>query len=394
MIALKKRVEEIDVYRGMIMLLMALDHTRDFFGEMSIGATDLSQTYPALFFTRWITHLCAPSFVFLAGVSAYIFYQKIQDVRKASRFLFKRGLMLIIIEQSLLRCFGWYFNFDYHYMNANVLFGIGFSMILLSAVQYASHRVVLYMGLFIVLSHNLLDLFHVSDSVWWHWIFLVFFRSGDITFYNGYHFYISYPIIPWFGVMALGYGMGTVFINERVHKYRILLFTAAGIALLFFMLRLSNCYGDPTGWSVQNDKLFTLISFLNLEKYPPSLLFILMTISIALTLLSIIKFLPHKIRSFFRVFGRVPLFFYLIHIPVIHCSAMLYAYLRFGRAEWLYNGPGIFWNESLPGHPETYGLDLVYVYLIWIFLIFLLVFPCRWYARIKNDQKVAWLKYL
>ena len=380
------RIDRIDLVRGLAMVLMTLDHTRDFFGNHDMDALDLAATTPALFFSRWLTHLCATAFVFLAGSSAFL--QSLKNDRPAlTRFLLSRGLLLIVLEQTVLRCLGWYFNVDYRYMNANVLWGIGGSMVLLAGFVWLPRPTVLVTAMLLIVFHDLLlQLISLSEKQAGYSLWVMLMQGGEIEYLPDHHFYVSYPFLPWFGILALGYGMGQCFLTKFKWEY-------AGVLCLlaFVVIRAFFSYGNPTPWQPQKNTFFTFLSFISVEKYPPSLLYTLLTLGIVFLLLSLAPKLPQAGQAVLRVFGRVPLFFYVLHITIIHALAILLAWLRFGRAEWLYNGPGIFWSETLPGHPPGYGLSLVWVYLITAGVVVLLYPVCRWYARQRKQHE--WLRY-
>jgi uncharacterized membrane protein len=373
------------------MVLMALDHTRDFFGNHSIDALDITSTSIPLFFARWLTHLCAPIFVFLAGISVAL--ARAKEPRLELGQLALRGLWLVLLEQTFLRCLGWYFNFDYHYMNAGILWGTGWAMVLLAgvlALRLPSHLIGI-LGLALMAGHSFLA--GLVGSSWWG-IFLL--RSDELLPAPGWHFYVSYPVLPWFGVMAFGYGLGGLIQKQsefNTQVRRIFILYGLGMTLLFVLLRLPNLL-DPDPWSIQSRTGFTILSFINTEKYPPSFLFLLMTLGPMLVFVALASFLPKLIQQFLIVLGRVPLFFYLAHIVLIHILAVLLAFIRFGHAEWLYQGPGIFWSETLPGHPPGYGLGLGWVLAIWLLVIALLWPVCRWYGQYKRAHAAWWLTYL
>ena len=385
------RLSEIDITRGFVIVLMALDHTRDFFGDHSIDALDVAHTSAALFFARWLTHLCAPTFVLLAGISVYLVQSK--ERRLTLSQLAFRGLWLVVLEQTFLRCLGWYFNFDYHYMNAGILWGTGWAMVLLAgilALQPPAYLVGV-LGLALMTGHSFLAA--LLGPSWWATLLL---RSDELLPAPGWHFYVSYPVLPWLGVMAFGYWLGAL-----VQKYSA--FTAAlpqrlgllGLFMIvaFVLIRLPNSL-DPDPWSVQRRFGFTFLSFLNTEKYPPSFPFLLMTLGPMICFLALASFLPRALSQVLIVLGRVPLFFYLAHIVLIHVLAVFVALIRFGHAEWLYQGPGIFWSETLPGHPPGYGLGLGWVVAIWLLVLALLWPICRSYGRYKQSHSSWWLRYL
>jgi uncharacterized membrane protein len=385
------RLSEIDITRGLVMVLMALDHTRDFFGDHSIDALDVAHTSVPLFFVRWLTHLCAPTFVFLAGISVALARSKQSGLPLSQLAL--RGLWLVVLEQTFLRCFGWYFNFDYRFMNAGILWGTGWAMVLLAGVlvlrppAYAIGM----LGLVLMAGHSFLA--GLVGSSWWGTLLL---RSDELLPAPDWHFYVSYPVLPWLGVMAFGYGLGGLIqkqsrFNNQVRRSLIL--CGLGMMLLFVLLRLPNLI-DPDPWSIQSRTGFTILSFINTEKYPPSLPFLLMTLGPMLVFIALAFLWPKLIQQFLIVLGRVPLFFYLAHIVLIHLLALFLAFIRFGHAEWLYQGPGIFWSETLPGHPPGYGLGLGWVIAIWLLVDALLWPVCRWYGQFKQTRSYWWLGYL
>ena len=373
------------------MVLMALDHTRDFFGDHSIDALDVAHTSVPLFFARWLTHLCAPTFVFLAGISVALARSK-QSEHPLSQ-LALRGLWLVVLEQTFLRCLGWYFNFDYRFMNAGILWGTGWAMVLLAgslALRLPSYLIGV-LGLALMAGHSFLAA--AVGPTWWGTLIL---RSDELFPAPGWHFYVSYPVLPWFGVMAFGYGAGA-FIQKQagvsLALRHTLLWCGIGMTLLFVLLRIPNLL-DPDPWSIQPRAGFTILSFINTEKYPPSFLFLLMTLGPMLGFMALASYLPKVIQQPLILLGRVPMFFYLAHIFLIHLLAVVLAFLRFGHAEWLYQGPGIFWSETLPGHPPGYGLGLGWVVAIWLLVLVLLWPICRWYGEYKQTHSWWWLKYV
>jgi uncharacterized membrane protein len=384
------RLPEIDITRGLVMVLMALDHTRDFLGDHSIDALDVVHTSVPLFFARWLTHLCAPTFVFLAGTSVALAGSKPPGLRLSQLAL--RGLWLVVLEQTFLRCFGWYFNFDYRFMNAGILWGTGWAMVLLAgvlALRLPSYLIA-SIGVALMATHSFLAV--AVDSTWWGTLIL---RSDELFPAPGWHFYVSYPVLPWFGVMAFGYAAGG-FIQKNGFDppMRVtLLWSGIGMTLLFVLLRIPKLL-DPDAWSIQSRTGFTILSFINTEKYPPSFLYLLMTLGPMICFLALTGYLPRVIQQPLIVLGRVPLFFYLAHIVLIHLIALLLAFIRFGHAEWLYQGPGIFWSETLPDHPPGYGMGLRWVTATWLLVIVLLWPICRWYGQYKETHGRWWLRYV
>lgn len=375
--ATSSRRRAVDAVRGLVMVVMALDHLRDFLGNAHFDATDLGRTTTALFLTRWVTHFCAPTFFLLAGVSAYLSIRSgRRTVAQAARFLVIRGFALIVLEQTALRCLGWYFHFDYHYMNAGVLFGLGWSMILLGGLVFLPPTVSLAVGLAIIVGEAGIAAADLGEG-WLGTLLALATRSRDFEPVAGYHFFVSYPPIPWFGVMAFGYGLADRVYRDPAPRERSLLGFAAAFLIGFVVVRWLNIW-DPSPWSAQPGGLFTVLSFVNVSKYPPSTPFLLMTLSVALFALIAFERRPSA-GQIFEGFGRVPLFFYILHIPVIHLIAVIYSYAAFGEATWLVSGPVIFWETALPGSPPSYGFGLVGIYLLWFALTVALYPVCRWY---------------
>jgi len=377
--AASSRRRAVDVVRGLVMVVMAIDHLRDFLGNAHFEATDLAQTTAPIFFSRWITHFCAPAFFVLAGVSAYLSIQAgRRTVREAARFLLVRGLVLVVLEQTALRCLGWYFHFDYHFMNAGVLYGLGWSMVLLSGMVFLPPAVSLAVGLAILLGEAGIAAVDLGDGGLGTLLALAT-RSRDFEPVAGYHFFVSYPPIPWFGVMAFGYGLAALVYRDPRPRPRVLIGVAAAFLIALLVVRGLDL-GDPSPWSAQPSWLFTVMSFVNLSKYPPSTPFLLMTLGATLFALAACERWPGHARVF-EVFGRVPLFFYVIHIPLIHLIAVIYSYAAFGDATWLTSGPVIFWDTPLPGSPPSYGLGLGAIYVVWFGFLAALYPVCRWYGQ-------------
>lgn len=372
------RWRAVDLTRGAVMIVMALDHLRDFLGDAHHDVTDLAHTTVPLFLTRWITHFCAPAFFLLAGVSAYL---SIQTGRRtpggAARFLIVRGLVLVVVEQTVLRCFGWYFHFDYHYMNAGVLYGLGLAMVLLALLVRLPAIVSLVVGLAIILGETAIASLDLGDG-WLATLAALATRSRDFEPVSGYHFFVSYPPIPWFGAMAFGYGLAHLVRGPAGVRARVVAGTGVALLALFAVLRALQL-GDPSPWTSQHGGVWTLLSFVNLSKYPPSTAFLLLTLGVALLVMAAFERWPVR-GQLVDSFGRVPLFFYLIHIPLIHLIAVVYSYLAFGEATWLTSGPVIFWHTALPGSPRSYGFSLPVVWAIWAAFIAATYPLCRWYA--------------
>lgn len=327
----RARIDAVDLLRGIVMVIMLLDHTRDFthWGALQFDPTDLTRTSAALFLTRWVTHFCAPIFVFLAGTSAYLQLSRGKTRAQLSRFLWTRGLWLILLEFTVVR-FGVFFNLDYSFLGvAQVIWVLGWSMIVLAGLIYFPLKVVGGFGVAMVLLHNLLDPIQVAqwqgptsavpDAASKLWMVLHQQGAFPVAGFPSPIVYVLYPLIPWVGVMAAGYAFGTVYDIDPERRRAILLRLGLGLATAFLVLRALNFYGDPSRWSVQKSALFTALSFLNVTKYPPSLLFLLMTLGPAmLALWWYERPVRNAIAGALIVFGRVPLFFYILQWYTAH----------------------------------------------------------------------------
>lgn len=394
MIKLKSsRIESIDILRGVVMVIMALDHVRDFFhyGSFVSNPTNLDTTTPILFFTRFITHYCAPVFIFLAGTSAYLYGTR-KTKKELFKFLMTRGLWLIFLEivvNNLL----WRFDFTYSRLVLQVIWAIGLSMVFLSLFIFLSRRAILVIGFVIVSGHNLLDSIVMQGSDFKSIIWYILHQTNIISLTNHISIGIFYPVLPWIGVMLLGYSLGTLYTKDFDPKTRKkwLLRFGLGATILFFMLRGINIYGDLVPWSYQNTTTKTILSFFKLTKYPPSLAYTLITIGPALLFLYGTENVKNKITDFFLVFGRVPLFYYFLHIFVIHILAIL-GIIIFG-GDWTIM---ILTSEVFSsGILTTYGYSLLTVYFVWIGVIALLYFPSKKYMIYKaNNKDKWWLSYL
>lgn len=391
-----ERIESIDLLRGAVMVVMALDHVRDFFSErLLMDPTDLETTTAAIFLTRWITHFCAPVFIFLAGTSAYLAGTRGKSTPALSWFLFTRGLWLAFFEVVINRTM-WMFNFDLHHHGAGTFWAIGLSMMVLSVLVYLPTALVAIVGGLAVALHNTLDNWTADQVGLPGWLWGILHRPGENVVVAGtggaedFTFDTGYCLIPWAGVMAVGYACGALFLRPRAQRRRWLLLLGAALTLAFIVLRRVNEYGDPKPWVVQPTAFWTVLSFLNCTKYPASLLYLLMTLGPALLALAAFDIAPSGGTTRpLLVFGRVPLFFYLLHIPLIHGGAALLDSLRFGWSPLAHNGP---WFK--PGDiPPDYGVSLPMVYLIWIGVVLILYGPCRWFAGVKQRRRDVWLSY-
>jgi len=387
------RILSIDLLRGVVIVIMALDHVRMYLGHGTwySSPTDLATTTPLLFFTRWITHFCAPVFIFLAGISAFLYGTKKSDTKQTAWFLFSRGLWLVIMEVAIVN-FGWIFDATYSFLILQVIWAIGISMMILAGLVVLPGPFLFAIGLMLVFGHNLLDPISFQGesvlNVLWYIL-----HQPKLLLLHGRAISIFYPILPWTGLMTLGYVAGNLYKRDVSPHRRSawLLATGIGFTILFILLRWFNLYGEPTSWQIQDSTIFTWISFLNTTKYPPSLQFLLMTIGPALIFLSAGEYFNLKSTNVFVTFGRVPFFFYITHIYLIHAIAML-ALIFAGRdwREYILTA-----NAFLSGDLVSFGYGLGIVYLIWTVVLIVLYPLCRWYQRVKeNHPSWWWLGYL
>jgi len=405
----KQRVDSIDLLRGLVMIVMALDHVRDFFSNAHFEATDVTKTTPAYYATRFITHFCAPSFVFLAGTSAFLQLERGKTKPELARFLLTRGLWLVFLELTVVR-FGWALNVDYHFVGVQVMWALGWSMVALAPLVYLPPRVTAAIGLAIVLLHNLTDGVQASSLGRSAWLWHVLHDPGMVTLPDHRMLFVVYPLVPWVGVMAAGFGFGAI-----VRQVRVTRLLGAGMFAAFIVLRASNLYGDPHPWHREGSFGATIGSFLNCEKYPPSLLFLLMTLGPAIALLAPLgRFhamlamggsapqAPERLRleslrsaprfsiaNVVRTFGRVPLFYYVLHVLLIHVLAVVLAAVRYGHVNDAMFTLPFNWHV-----PADYGYSLPVVYALWVGIVAALYPLCRWFEGVKRNNKSVWLSYL
>ena len=392
--SVQERINSIDFLRGIVMVLMALDHVRDYFfhGSFFRDPTDLATTTSLLFLTRWITHFCAPAFVFLAGISACLYILKTDNKSKSAFFLFSRGIYLIFLELVVVN-FAWTFDITFSFQLLQVLWAMGFSLIFLSFAIFLPVKIIFFIGIFIISTHNLLDSVYFSGndpvSILWYTLH----QSRSIMVSGGNLVSFTYPVLPWIGIIFLGYSFGALykpgFDNQK--RKRILLYTGVGSLLLFIILRLYNFYGDPSLWSQKNTILYSIFSFLNTSKYPPSLLFTLMTMGPALIFLALFEDINNRISRFFITFGRVPMFYYVLHLYLIHFLAILGLIVYGGNWREMILTSETFKTASL----YNYGYNLLIVYSVWVLTVILLYPLCRRFGKFKIVNKAKWwVKYL
>jgi uncharacterized membrane protein len=381
----RARVESVDLVRGVIMILMALDHTRDFFGIPGQNPVDLTSATTALFFTRWVTHFCAPVFFLLTGTGAYLQLRR-KSRAELSRFLLTRGIWLIFLEIVVVRCFAYQFNFDYRVTMLLVIWALGWAMITLSVLVRLPASVVTAFGAIMIVGHNLLDSVKSASPLW-----SILHAPGFVINTPDHVVFAAYPLIPWIGVTAVGYGLGQVYTWDADSRRSFLLRLGLWLSAAFIVIRAINIYGDPARWTAQKSALFTVLSFLNTTKYPPSLLFLLMTLGPALVLLSAVDARTPRAFKPALIIGKVPLFFYVLHFALIHLLAVATCYARYGSAHWMFESPDLGHYPFTP--PPGWGFSLPVVYLVWAIVVTTMYPLCRWYAGVKQRRNSPWLSY-
>jgi uncharacterized membrane protein len=389
------RLLSIDALRGLVMIIMALDHVRDFFHADAalFSPTDLSRTAPILFFTRWITHYCLPVFMFAAGMGVYL-YGRSRTKGEISRFLWMRGLWFIVLELTVMR-FAYNFNFSLRFLILLLILWIfGICLLAMAALVYVPIRWLAALSMAVVLLHNCLDGFRAAQfgSAGWAWNLL--HQPGVIPL-AGKMALVTYTFLPWIGVMAAGYCFAQVFQLEPEARRRIILKLGLAMTIAFIALRALNHYGDPAPWTHQKSVLFTVLSFLNCTKYPGSLDFLLMTLGPALLILAWFDRRTFKPANPLVVFGRVPMFYFILHFYLIHALAVVGAWLRYGNsaARFVFNPlPSMGGPREL--FPANFGYSLWVVYGVWLLVVVLLYPVCRWFANVKATRRDWWLSYL
>jgi len=399
----KARVDSIDLLRGLVMVIMLLDHTRDYIHNavFQFPPEDPTQTNPALFFTRWITHFCAPTFVFLAGTGIYLQFARGKNKGELSKFLITRGLWLIFLEFSVVRL-GAFFNVEpKFFMMMQVIWVIGLSMVLMAALIHLPLKVLAGLGLVMIALHNLLDGirlrgFFFPNATILQKIWVILHQQGifPIDGQNSPVVLMLYPLIPWVGVMAVGYAFGSIYQKSPAARKQLLLKIGLIAVGLFVVIRGINIYGDPQPWQWQvRGIVYTGLSFLNTSKYPPSLLYLLMTLGPSILALAFFEAgnakPPSGVRKFFVTFGRVPLFFYVLQWPTAHVISLI-LHASFGKPIWWLFKTPIDWNNIGP----DMGFNLGVVYLSWIAGVAFLYPLCKWFAGVKQRRKDWWMSYL
>jgi uncharacterized membrane protein len=378
----RQRVTSVDLVRGIVMILMALDHTRDYFSNLRFQPEDLSKATPFLFATRWITHFCAPTFFLLAGVGAGLAVSGGKSKREVSRFLITRGLWLVFLEITIT-AFGWNFKIGFPLILL-VIWALGLSMIILSALVFLPKKIVAAIAVITIAGHNLLDGVGAESMAGggplWHLLHRPGLVSPDPLIIVGY------PIIPWFAVMALGYVLSDVF-RWAPAKRRSFLLRAGAISIVaFIVIRFVNGYGNPAPWTTQRTGALTVASFLNPLKYPPSLDYLLMTLGPTFIALALLENARGTFARAISVYGKVPMFYYILHLYLIHTIAYAFAMWQ--------GGDGSFLSLDVESFPKWYGTSLPGVYLAWTVVVLALYLPCRWFANLKSRRRDWWLSYI
>ncbi len=390
---MKYRVQSIDVLRGFVMLIMAIDHVRDFFHVTAFtdSPTNLDTTTPQLFFTRWITHFCAPTFVFLSGTSAFLAGQR-KSAKDLSVFLIKRGLWLVLVENVVLTL-AFTFNPYYNLLIWQVIWAIGWSMIILGLLVRTSIKIIIALGFILVFGHDLIDYITIPQQGAEYTLMSILFTAfGTQLKYGNQRFVFDlYAVLPWTVVMLLGYGFGKFFKKDYddVKRKKIVISLGFAVTIFFIVARFINLYGDPAPWLVQKNALYTFLSFLNASKYPPSLLYLSMTIGPALVFLSLIETVQNKFTDVLSMYGRVPFFYYILHFYLIHitCVILFFATGYTSKDIVDLNTPFLF-------RPQHFGFNLSTVYVIWLFVVAVLYRPCKWFDQYRKSHRQWWLSYL
>lgn len=388
----RERVYSIDVLRGIVMIVMALDHVRDFFhtGALSSDPLNPETTHTALYLTRWVTHFCAPIFVFLSGMSVYLMNGR-KTKGEISKFLLTRGLWLIFVELAIVSL-GLSFNPLYNIFFLQVIWAIGISFVILSAFVYLPWGAILAIGAAITLSHNILDFYEAQPGFQPSPLWALLHRPGvALPLFPEHIALVLYPFLPWVGVMFLGYGCGRVFASDVSPAMRrsVLLTAGLGMVGLFFFLRALNVYGDPLRWDAWPHLSQTIFSFFNVQKYPPSLLYTCITIGPGLLALAALEHARNRFTAVCKVYGSVPFFYYVLHFYLIHGLTVVAFFISGYGTDQIAdpNSPFLF-------RPIAFGYPLPVVYAIWIFVVAVLYLPCKRFAEYKRSHRKWWLSYV
>lgn len=389
----RDRIYSIDVLRGLVMILMALDHVRDFFHQpaMTEDPLNVDTTFPVLYITRWITHFCAPVFVFLSGLSVCLMQER-KTTKQISGFLLKRGLWLILVEITLVS-FALSFNPMMNVMILQVIWAIGICFVCLSLLVFLPWQAILGLGVLIICSHNLLDYIEAKPGFQpgLGWQLLHQTRYTFFEYLPGHGFIVIYPFLPWLGIMLAGYGLGRIFRPDvgASQRKRILVVTGISMIVIFVAVRLLNGYGDPGTWETHPHWAATLGDFMNVQKYPPSLLYTCATIGPALLLLAWMEGRKSASMDIAKVYGSVPFFYYILHFYIIHLLCVILFFASGYGADDIVSPQTFFFFR-----PPAFGYPLWVAYLIWIGIVALLYPLCKWYAAYKRTHRHWWLSYL
>jgi uncharacterized membrane protein len=386
------RVPSVDMLRGLVMVVMAIDHTRDFVhaAAMDFAPEDLTRTTPAIFFTRWITHLCAPAFMLCAGVGASLRLERGDAPGDVSRFLWTRGLWLVLLELTLVRL-GFFFSLENGPVILLVFWALGLCMVALAVLVRLPFRVVFALGVAMILTHNLLDGIQAARFGSFRWAWRILHEQGPVL--RSPLVIVAYPLVPWVGVMALGFCLGRLYRLPAERRRRLLVHLGLAATAAFVALRAWNGYGDPRPWGPQERPIFALMSFLNTTKYPPSLAFLLMTLGPTIALLGWLERFRPSERNPLLVFGRVPLLFFLLHVPLAHALALALTWWRYGWSPFLFLPPPTL-GTPRSEFPVDYGWSLGTVYGVAAAALAMLYPVCLWFARVKRRRREGWLSYL
>jgi uncharacterized membrane protein len=376
-----------DVLRGTVIVLMVVDHVRWFLSDARFDPTDPALTTPALFFTRWITHFCAPAFMVLAGMGAWLSLGRGRTRRGLAWYLVTRGAWLLVLEVTVARL-GWQFNLDYGYTGLLVFWALGWSMIALAGLVLLPRAALATIACAMILGHNLLD--RIEPASWGGaaWLWTLLHSPGLLQPWPGVSLFVLYPLVPWIGVMAAGYLLGPVLELPSERRDRLLVRFGVTLTACFLALRLGNAYGDPAPWTEHGSWWRTALSVLNTTKYPASLQFLLMTLGPSIALLPQLDRIRGPVAEAVRTLGRVPLFFWLLHVPLIHLVALGLSLARYGEViPWLVKNPPVT-------PPDGYGFGLPVVYIVTALVVLALYPACAWFARLKARRRSPWLDYL
>jgi uncharacterized membrane protein len=382
-----ERVDSVDLLRGIVMVLMALDHVRDFTSIAHFDPTEIDKTTVPLFVTRWVTHFCAPTFVFLAGTGAFLSMTRGKPKKELARFLFTRGLWLVLLELTAVH-FGWTWTLA-PLVGLQVIWALGWSMVAMAAIVFLPRPAIAAFGVGLIALHNLADPVRAESlgraAPLWHFLHQFGFgRWGKLEVV------LAYPLVPWVGVMAAGHSFGELLVVDAAKRRRRLALLGGALTLAFVILRFAAIYGDPHPWKVQATAAKTIMAFFACEKYPPSLLYLLMTLGPLILALAAFDRVAKSPRvEPLIVFGRVPLFYYLLHLQLIHVVSLVAAYVVYGHAV-----PFVFDGPFTSNPPDWYGYGLPSVYALWMLVVILLYPACRWFAGVKARRRDAWLSYL